>query len=169
MDTLNEPAATHAAAFPGLLPRLLGDGPGAEPAALLDSTDKAGLRGRGGAAFPFSVKAHGVLACAARGGTPVVVANGEEGEPASVKDRWLLRNRPHLVLDGLRLAAAMVGADRCHVYVSDPWAAGAVLRAVEDAAGSGALTVPVRLSTVRPAYVAGEESAAVRAINGGPA
>jgi NADH:ubiquinone oxidoreductase subunit F (NADH-binding) len=182
METLREPAATHVvAAFPGLAPRLLGDAAGVESldryrdaggyrpvldaAALLQGAGEAGLRGRGGAAFPFAVKARGVLASAARGTVPVVLANGEEGEPASVKDRWLLRNRPHLVLDGLRLAAAMVGADRCHVYVSDPAAAGAMARAIEDAA----LPVPVMLTTVDPAYVAGEESAAVRAVNGGPA
>ena len=50
---------------------------------------------------------------------PVVVANGEEGEPGSVKDRQLMRTRPHLILDGLAHAAAIVGAARAYVYVSD--------------------------------------------------
>ncbi len=97
-----------------------------------------------------------------------MVANGEEGEPASIKDRWLLRNRPHLVLDGLRLAVAMVAADRAYVYVSDPDSA----RSVEAALGElepGALGgVEVGVATVQPGYVAGEETAAVRALNGGP-
>jgi NADH:ubiquinone oxidoreductase subunit F (NADH-binding) len=97
------------------------------------------------------------------------VANGEEGEPASIKDRWLLRHRPHLVLDGLRLAARMVAAGRAHVYVSDRPAA----EAVETALGAldhevlDGLTISVM--TVDPGYVAGEETAAVRALNGGPA
>ena len=186
MDTISEPAATHVvAAFPGLVPRLVRAEPGPETlghyrdeggyrpiedaGALLGRVEDAGLRGRGGAAFPFAVKARGVLASCRPDTAPVVVANGEEGEPASVKDRWLLRTRPHLVLDGLRLAAAIVGADRCHVYVSDPPAARAVARAVDEAADAGVLTVPVRLTVVDPAYVAGEESAAVRAIDGGPA
>ena len=91
--------------------------------ALLEQVDLSGLLGRGGAAFPMGTKLRTVRDAGRRGTETVVVANGEEGEPASVKDRWLLRNRPHLVLDGLRLAARMVGARRAYVYVSDAAAA----------------------------------------------
>ncbi len=136
---------------------------------LLNEVDLSGLLGRGGAAFPLAVKVRTVRDNGRRCGGAVVVANGEEGEPASVKDRWLLRHRPHLVLDGLRLAARMVAADRVHVYVSDPLAAEAVETALTelDAAVLDGLTVSVL--TVEPGYVAGEETAAVRVINGGPA
>ncbi len=98
----------------------------------------------------------------------VAIANGEEGEPASIKDRWLLRHRPHLILDGLRLAAAAVAADRLFVYLSDAEAAEAVKAALSelDSAFFGGVAVAVRL--VDPGYVAGEETAAVRALNGGP-
>ncbi|ORV99988.1 NADH-ubiquinone oxidoreductase-F iron-sulfur binding region domain-containing protein [Mycobacterium kyorinense] len=130
---------------------------------LLDEVDRSGLLGRGGAAFPLAVKLRTVRANGRLAGGAVVVANGEEGEPASAKDRWLLRNRPHLVLDGLRLASAIVGADRAYVYVSDPESA----RSVEDAV-SDDLGVAVSVRLVDPGYVAGEETAAVRALNGGP-
>ena len=160
--------------MPGPLARpLVGSRPsaGTEPDAggLLDAIERSGLRGRGGAAFPFAVKARSVRKMAARGLTPVVVANGEEGEPASVKDRWLLRNRPHLILDGLRLAAAVVGADLAYVYVSDPAAARSVAEALRQAELAGTITLPVEITVVEPGYVAGEETAAVQAINGGPA
>jgi NADH:ubiquinone oxidoreductase subunit F (NADH-binding) len=97
----------------------------------------------------------------------VVVANGEEGEPASVKDRWLLRYRPHLVLDGLRLAAAAVGSEQVHVYVSDGESAGSVSAAAAEL--PGVWDADLRVTVVAPAYVAGEETAVVRAIDGGPA
>jgi NADH:ubiquinone oxidoreductase subunit F (NADH-binding) len=167
--------------WPGTAPRLLRDGgvedyaeyAGAggyrdvdEVDALLAAIDSSGLLGRGGAAFPLAVKLRTVRDNGRSGTAPVVVANGEEGEPASVKDKWLMRNRPHLVLDGLRLAARVVGASRAYVYVSDPHSAHAIDTALSDSP-LGDLTVSVVV--VDGGYVAGEETAAVRAVNGGPA
>ena len=136
---------------------------------LLSQVDLSGVLGRGGAAFPLAVKLKTVRDNGRRAGGAVVVANGEEGEPASIKDRWLLRHRPHLVLDGLRLAARMVSAERAHVYVSDAGAADAVQTALAaiDREVLGGLSIT--MLTVDPGYVAGEETAAVRALNGGPA
>jgi NADH:ubiquinone oxidoreductase subunit F (NADH-binding) len=141
--------------------------------AFLAEVDASGLVGRGGAAFPLAVKLRSVRdngLLFRGGGGSVVIANGEEGEPASIKDRWLLRNRPHLVLDGLRLAAAIVAADRAYVYVSDPESARSVETALNelDPDALGDVGVEVEVWTVAPGYIAGEETAAVRAINGGP-
>ncbi|MGE2815790.1 NADH-ubiquinone oxidoreductase-F iron-sulfur binding region domain-containing protein [Mycobacterium heidelbergense] len=175
------------ATSPGCTPRLLGERPGqgredfaayqrlggyhplADAEQLLAEVESSGLVGRGGAAFPLAVKLRTVRDNGLLAGGTVVVANGEEGEPASVKDRWLLRNRPHIVLDGLRLAAAIVAADRAYMYVSDPESAHSVEAALGevDPAAFGGVTVD--LITVQPGYVAGEETAAVRMINGGPA
>lgn len=173
------------ATWPGLAPRLLRATDGVESlaqyrdsggyqtcgdaATLLAAIDEAGVLGRGGAAFPMAVKLATVRSAAARGTDTVLVANGEEGEPASVKDRWLLRNRPHLILDGVRLAATIIGARHAHVYVSDAAAADAVRAALAELTPAVLDGVTVSVQTVQPGYVAGEESAAVRAINGGPA
>ena len=171
--------------WPGLVPRLLRSTPGPEALAdyrgargylpltdvqaLLEEIRQAGVRGRGGAGFPMAVKLSTVREAALRGLDTVLVANGEEGEPASIKDRWLLRHRPHLVLDGLRLAAQIVGARHAHVYVSDAPAAEAVRAALDELPSEVLDGVTVSVRTVEPGYVAGEETAAVRAINGGPA
>ena len=72
------------------------------PARLIDVVDAAGLTGRGGGGFPTGRKMRSV---ASAPGAAVVVANGAEGEPASCKDRLLLTRLPHLVLDGITLAA----------------------------------------------------------------
>ncbi len=175
------------AAWPGTAPRLLrtgADGGAREdvaeytsaggyqtlddPDGLLGEVDRSGLLGRGGAAFPLAVKLRTVRDAGRTGRDTIVVANGEEGEPASIKDKWLLRNRPHLVLDGVRLAASIVAAERAFVYVSDEQAARAVEEAINVRAASGR-DVEITVVTVEPGYVAGEETAAVRAINGGPA
>ena len=125
---------------------------------------EAGLLGRGGAGFPVARK---LAAVSGRPGPKVVVANGEEGEPGSVKDRYLMQHRPHLVLDGLRLMTAAAGADRAVVYVSDASCEASVREALDEAAALWA--VPVEVVRVEHTYVAGEESALVRAIDGGPA
>ncbi|MFE1874581.1 NADH-ubiquinone oxidoreductase-F iron-sulfur binding region domain-containing protein [Streptomyces sp. NPDC059496] len=132
------------------------------PEELLAHLAASGLRGRGGAGFPAAVKLRSVRG---RGGSPVVVANGEEGEPGSAKDRWLLRARPHLVLDGLARAAAATGAVRGFVYLSDPAAGESVRRALAEHPPP----LPVEVVEVGHTYVAGEETAVVRRIDGGPA
>ncbi|MFB7981859.1 NADH-ubiquinone oxidoreductase-F iron-sulfur binding region domain-containing protein [Streptomyces vinaceus] len=132
------------------------------PDELLHHLEASGLRGRGGAGFPVAVKLRAVRE---GGAVPVVVANGEEGEPGSVKDRWLLRARPHLVLDGLARAAAMTGAARGYVYLSDPEAGARVRRALAEHPPP----LPIEVVETDRTYVAGEESAVVRRIDGGPA
>lgn len=179
------PRGLTVASAPDVVPRLLRDIDGVEDLAAyraeggyraLDSTEvlleevgTAGLRGRGGAGFPISVKLSGVRAAALRGSRTVAVANGEEGEPASIKDKWLMRHRPHLVLDGLRLAAAVVGAHRAVVYLSDAESARSVDAALSELDAAAIIDVPIELVVVEPGYVAGEETAAVRAVDDGPA
>ncbi|MEY9933159.1 NADH:ubiquinone oxidoreductase subunit F (NADH-binding) [Catenulispora sp. GP43] len=132
------------------------------PDLLFNRVKAAGLRGRGGAGFPAAAK---VQAVRAAGSVPVVVANGAEGEPGSVKDRWLMRARPHLVLDGMLRAADMTRAARCYVYVADDEAADSMRRALAEREP----VVPTWIVRFEHSYVAGEETSAIRRINGGPA
>ncbi|GAA3819720.1 hypothetical protein GCM10022403_061430 [Streptomyces coacervatus] len=91
-----------------------------DPAALLRTVAAAGLTGRGGAAFPVHRKLAAVAESGRRTGrTPVVVANGAEGEPASRKDKTLLALSPHLVLDGIQVAARAVGAAQAYLAVEE--------------------------------------------------
>jgi NADH:ubiquinone oxidoreductase subunit F (NADH-binding) len=185
METSAAPAIT-VSTWPGCPSRLLGERPAhiredypayrelggyrplAVPDELLGEVERSGLQGRGGAAFPLAVKLRAVRNNGLVAGGTVVVANGEEGEPASIKDRWLLRHRPHLVLDGLRLAAAIVAADRAYVYVSDPESARSVETALAELESGAFGDVKIELWKVDPGYIAGEETAVTRAINGGP-
>jgi NADH:ubiquinone oxidoreductase subunit F (NADH-binding) len=184
---MNPTAATDltTAVWPGSTPRLLhvpagredyADYAGAggyrelpDPERLLEEVELSGLLGRGGAAFPMAVKLRSVRDHGRTRGGAVAIANGEEGEPASIKDRWLLRHRPHLVLDGLRLAARIVEAQRAVVYVSDPESARSVETALTQVDSAVLTGVSISVVVVDPGYVAGEETAAVRAVNGGPA
>lgn len=132
--------------------------------ALIEAVELSELRGRGGAGFATGVK---LRAVAGGRGRKVVLANGVEGEPASGKDKVLLRYVPHLVLDGVEVAARAVGADQAIVAVSETAGELAVLRSAlrERARPDG---VELRIVPVPDAFVAGEESALVNAVGGGP-
>ena len=149
----------------------LGDLPGrANRADLIGMLNSAGLLGRGGAGFPVGRK-WGSVAGRAKGDA-VVLANGAEGEPLSHKDRVLMTSRPHLVLDGLELAAEAVGARRAVLYVGSEHmhARAALERALAERAADRSRTlprVPTTIVTPPVSYIAGEESAAVHFVNTG--
>jgi NADH:ubiquinone oxidoreductase subunit F (NADH-binding) len=134
--------------------------PGADLARLLNLLEAAGLTGRGGAGFPLAAKLR-----ALHGTNPSVVVNGSESEPASRKDRTLLRRTPHLVVDGALAVAAAIGTRRVTVAVHDPVAATALAAAL--AQRPDGQRVQVRMTA--GGFVAGEARALVRGLNGGPA
>ncbi|WP_212516811.1 NADH-ubiquinone oxidoreductase-F iron-sulfur binding region domain-containing protein [Actinospica acidithermotolerans] len=136
---------------------------------IIARTEQAGLTGRGGAAFPTGRKLAAVARGAGRKGT-VVVANGCEGEPASAKDRTLILNAPHLVLDGVQLAARAVGARQAHLCVHEDEhdIRNTLTAALAERATALPAEAPITLTLVPHRYVASEESALVRALNGGP-
>lgn len=135
---------------------------------LIDELARARVQGRGGAGFPVHVKWRAV---AAADGDRVVVANGHEGEPASGKDRWLLLNRPHLVLEGLLLAGAALRSTRTIVCVSREETRASIQAALADLEDAALVPqgVVVEVVTLDHRYVSGEESALVRGIEGAPA
>ena len=130
--------------------------------------ERSGLTGRGGAGFPTGRKLRSV---AAGPGPAVVVANGAEGEPASRKDRLLLSRTPHLVLDGISLAAFAVGADRglpgrARRRRPAGWRAWRQRRRPGTVAGID--QVPIQVVGIEGRYVASEQTAIVQHLNGGP-
>ena len=130
---------------------------------LLSAVQASGLLGRGGAGFPTARK---MLTVAAGRGRKIVVANGAEGEPASAKDRLLLTRAPHLVLDGIQLAARIVRAKEAYLVVH---AGSGAAERIYGAMHQRRDAVDVQLRELPAAYVASEETAVVHWLNGGDA
>jgi NADH:ubiquinone oxidoreductase subunit F (NADH-binding) len=135
---------------------------------IVDVLSAAELAGCGGGFFPAARKWQAALA---RPAGPTVVANAAESEPISAKDATLLRQRPHLVLDGLALAAETLHAARVVMWLH---ADDVVTRlVVEDAIAerrlAGEAEPGVELVIAPSTYVAGESSSVEQALAGGPA
>lgn len=149
---------------------------GMEPEEVADEVAISGLRGRGGSGFPTGSKWRQVLKADAP--LKYVICNGHEGDPGSCKDRFLLENSPHSVIEGMIAAAYAVGATEGIIYLSaeNRTAAERIRTAVRQAEEQGLLssgTQPggglafsVRVVTVPEAYVGGEETALIAALAG---
>ena len=133
---------------------------------LRDEVERAGLRGRGGAAFPTIRKWR--IAAEATADEKYVVANGGEHEPGSNKDRHLVERHPHAVLEGLLCAGLATGATKGYVYLIEDMhrPRASVEHALREAAAAGLMPFPVELHLGPTTYVAGEETAALNAIEG---
>ena len=141
----------------------------------LKQLEVSGLRGRGGAGFPFHVKVRSSRDAAAE--KKYVVCNGDEGDPGAFSDKWLLEERPHAVLFGMLVTGLITGADTGVVYIRGeyPLAVRRVAEAVRQleetgiAKGEGTDQVArFRFHVVEGsgAYICGEETSLLNSIEG---
>jgi NADH:ubiquinone oxidoreductase subunit F (NADH-binding) len=134
--------------------------------ALIKALEDSGLRGLGGAGFPAGRKWRIVREQAA---PRLMAVNIDEGEPGTFKDRTYLERDPHRFLEGLLIAAAVVGIDACYVYLRDEYHGcrallGAELAKLQQAAPFALPIIELRRGA--GAYICGEESAMIESIEG---
>ncbi len=133
---------------------------------VLNIMDAAALRGLGGAGFPTGRKWRIV---SGQPGPRMMAVNGDEGEPGTFKDRLYLSSDPHRMIEGILIAAHVVGIDRCFIYMRDEYPEIiALLRAELDRVRDAGLAAHVELELRRGAgaYICGEESAMIESIEG---
>ncbi|WP_424944344.1 NAD(P)H-dependent oxidoreductase subunit E [Aliiroseovarius crassostreae] len=131
-----------------------------------DTVLSAGLRGLGGAGFPSGTKWGFVRA---NEGPRYLAVNGDEGEPGTFKDRYYLERTPHLMLEGMLIAAWAVEAETCFIYMRDEYPAVLTILANEiKALEEAGLVDPgyIELRRGAGAYICGEESAMIESIEG---
>jgi NADH:ubiquinone oxidoreductase subunit F (NADH-binding) len=136
------------------------------PPPLVSELTRAALRGRGGGGFPLAAKLDAV---GRSRGTPVVLVNGAEGEPMSVKDRMLLEALPHLVLDGAYGLADTLGTKDVVIALDETLrdAAGVIRHALAERPEARHRGGQPRIVVVPAGYVTGHETAIVNFINRG--
>ncbi len=133
---------------------------------IIDTLDSSGLRGLGGAGFPAGRKWR-ILKDQV---TPRLMAvNIDEGEPGTFKDRYYLERDPHRFLEGVLIAAQVVGIDSCYLYVRDeyPGVIEILNAAIEELkTGFGRPLPELIVRRGAGAYICGEESAMIESIEG---
>ena len=143
--------------------------------ALIDVLDESGLRGRGGAAFPIGIKWRGVAE--AGGDAKFIIANGDESEPGTFKDRILMEGDPFAVIEAMTIAGFATGATKGFAYVRGeyPVAERRLANAIDEARAAGLLGLDVagagfafdvEVRRGAGAYICGEETALFASIEG---
>ena len=133
---------------------------------IIEDLEKSGLRGLGGAGFPAGRK-WGILKD--QPAPRLMAVNIDEGEPGTFKDRFYLEQDPHRFLEGVLVAAQVVGIDQCYLYVRDeyPGVLEVLDRALMELAAEFQTGLPrIELRRGAGAYICGEESAMIESIEG---
>jgi len=133
---------------------------------LIKALEDSGLRGLGGAGFPAGRKWRIVRDQPA---PRLMAVNIDEGEPGTFKDRTYLERDPHRFLEGLLIAAAVVGVDACYIYLRDEYHGCRELLSAELAKLQRTATFKlphIELRRGAGAYICGEESAMIQSIEG---
>lgn len=145
------------------------------PEAIIALVESSGLIGRGGAAFPIGLKWK--LTRQAQGAVKYLVCNADESEPGTFKDRILMEHRPHLLLEGIALAAYAIGAGDAYLFIRGEYpGAFAIMQQATQAAQAANLlgenilgsefSLNIHLRKGAGAYICGEETALFEAIEG---
>ena len=134
--------------------------------AIIAVLDGSALRGLGGAGFPVGRK-WGILRD--QPAPRVMAINIDEGEPGTFKDRFYMLADPHRFLEGMLIAAKVIGIDECYIYVRDEYpSVSEILRiAIEELQNKSGYELPkMELRRGAGAYICGEESAMIESIEG---
>jgi NADH:ubiquinone oxidoreductase subunit F (NADH-binding) len=136
------------------------------PDGVIELLSQSGLRGRGGAGFPTGTKWRSLVSA---GGEHFVVCNAAEGEPATFKDRLLLRRNPYPVIEGILIAAETIGAKRAFVGLKEQFTleTEAVSRAIAEMDTAGMLgSLDLRIFPGPDRYLFGEETGLIGVLEG---
>ena len=139
-----------------------------EPAAITDEVKKANLRGLGGAGFPTGMKWSFIPKDHA--GPVYLVVNADEGEPGTIKDRYILERDPHALIEGMLIAARAIRCKVGFVYIRgeyvNPWRifSGAVAEARQ--AGLLGPEFDIVVHRGAGAYICGEETGLISSLEG---
>jgi len=144
--------------------------------AIIDEVKSSGLRGRGGAGFGTGMK-WSFMPKENDGRPHYLVINADEGEPGTCKDREILRNEPHKLVEGALVASFAMGAHAAYIYIRGEFyrEAQAVQRAIDEAYADGLIgknacksgwDFDCYVHLGAGAYICGEESALIESLEG---